>query len=134
MIKKRLTYVNFNGKEVTKDFYFNLTSAEIAQMEIDAGDDGLKEQLEGIARAKNRKELVEKFQVIIDKSYGEKSEDGEFFLKSPEILAKFKSTQAYSDLFMTLATNEKEALAFVRGIIPTKITSISDKVEENAGN
>lgn len=132
MIKKRLTYVNFNGKQVTKDYYFNLTAAEVAQMEIQAGDDGLKEKLEGIVRAKDHKELMEKFQDIIDRSYGVKSEDGETFIKTPENLAVFKSTQAYSDLFMTLATNEKEALAFVRGILPTKITSMSNDVKPNA--
>lgn len=132
MIKKRLTYVNFNGKQVTKDYYFNLTAAEVAQMEIQAGDDGLKEKLEGIVRAKDHKELIEKFQDIIDRSYGVKSEDGETFIKTSENLAVFKSTQAYSDLFMTLATNEKEALAFVRGILPTKITSMSNDVKSNA--
>ena len=132
MIKKRLTYVNFNGKQVTKDYYFNLTAAEVAQMEIQAGDDGLKEKLEGIVRAKDHKELMEKFQEIIDRSYGVKSEDGETFVKTPENLAAFKSTQAYSDLFMTLATNEQEALAFVRGILPTKITSMSNDVKPNA--
>ena len=34
MIKKTIKYVDFNGVERTEDHYFNLTKAEITEMQL----------------------------------------------------------------------------------------------------
>ena len=57
---------------------------------------------------------------IILKSYGVKSPDGRRFIKNQEVRDAFVQTEAYSQLFMELATNAQAASDFVAGIIPAK--------------
>lgn len=118
MIKKTMTYTNYNGEEVTEDFYFNLTKAECLEMEMVA-QGSLAEQLEGIVKSKDKKKIVETFKEIVFKAYGEKSPDGKYFLKDNDRAMAFAQTEAYSDLFMELATKADAAIEFVNGIIPT---------------
>ena len=117
MIKKTITYTNYNDEEVTEDFYFNLTKAECLEMEMVA-QGGLAEQLEGIVKSKDKKKIIETFKEVVLKAYGVKSQDGRRFIKTPELAAEFAQTEAYSDLFMELATNADEASKFVNGIMP----------------
>ena len=104
MIKKTITYTNYNDEEVTEDFYFNLTRAECLEMEMIA-QGGLAEQLEGIVKSKDKKKIIETFKEVVLKAYGVKSQDGRRFIKTPELAAEFAQTEAYSDLFMELATD-----------------------------
>lgn len=118
MIKKTMTYTNYNGEEVTEDFYFNLSKAECLEMEMMA-QGSLADQLESIVKSKDKKKIVETFKEIVLKAYGEKSLDGRRFIKTPELSAEFSQTEAYSELFMELATKAEAAIEFVNGIIPT---------------
>lgn len=118
MIKKTITYTNYNDEEVTEDFYFNLTKAECLEMEMVA-QGGLAEQLEGIVKSKDKKKIIETFKEVVLKAYGVKSQDGRRFIKTPELAAEFAQTEAYSDLFMELAIKADVAIEFVNGIIPT---------------
>lgn len=124
MYTKKMTYTDFNGVERTETFCFNLTKAEIAEMELTT-DGGLQDRLQGIIDSKNQAEIVRQFKKIILLAYGEKSADGRFFEKSEEISKRFASTQAYSDLFMELSTNTDEATAFVNQIIPKDLLEAS---------
>jgi hypothetical protein len=116
MYKKKITYENFDGEEVTETFYFNLTKAEIAEMDIN--NNGLSDYIQKIIDAKSKKELISLFKELLVRSYGVKSEDGREFRKNQAIRERFISTQAYSDLFIELATNEEEARKFIEGIMP----------------
>lgn len=122
MLKKTIPYIDYNGNERTEDFYFNLTKAEIAEMEHSM-DGGLSTFLEKIIAEKQEKPLVEMFKEIILKSYGEKSLDGKRFIKNQELRDAFSQTEAYSELFMELSSNADAAAAFVNGIIPQLPTS-----------
>lgn len=124
MLKKTITYTDYNGDEVTEDFYFNLTKAELMTLEMKAG--GLKETIERIAKERDTKKLVEMFEELLMVSYGEKSQDGKRFVKSKELSEGFKQTEAYSELFMELLT-EGKALEFVRGIVPADLKSAVDE-------
>lgn len=124
MYTKKMTYTDFNGVERTETFCFNLTKAEIAEMELTT-DGGLQDRLQGIIDSKNQAEIVRQFKKIILLAYGEKSADGRFFEKSEEISKRFASTQAYSDLFMELSTNTDEATTFVNQIIPKDLLEAS---------
>lgn len=126
MIKKTITYTDFNGVERTEDFYFHLTEAELTEMDLDEQGD-LAGKLQKIVDSKDLKEIKDAFKWIVLKSYGEKSDDGRRFMKSPEITKAFEETQAYSDIWMELATNEEAASAFVNGIIPAKLSSEMNK-------
>lgn len=120
MIKKTINYVDYNGNQRTEDFYFNLTKAEITEMELSI-DGGLTATLEKIVESKDSRQIVEMFKKIILKSYGEKSEDGKRFIKNEELTEAFTQTEAFSELFMELALNENAAAEFVNGIMPSSM-------------
>lgn len=122
MYKKTITYTDFNGNERTEDFYFNLMESELAEMEY-SKEGGMEQYLKRIVNAQDTKALVKEFKEIVLLSYGEKSDDGKRFIKSPELSEAFSQTEAYSKLFMLFATNDEEAAAFVNGIIPAKLSA-----------
>lgn len=139
MLKKTVTYIDFNDVERTEDFYFNLTEAEITDMNLDENG-GLAEKLQKIVDSKDVKTIKDYFKWIVLKAYGEKSEDGRRFMKSEEITKAFEETQAYSDIWMELATNDSAAVEFVNGIMPRSFNEKVNKqtpelksIENNSG-
>lgn len=118
MFKKTITYTDFDGNERTEDFYFNLTKAEVTEMELSAKG-GLVKQLQKIVAEQDSKRIVEIFKDLILKAYGEKSPDGRRFVKNDEIRDSFSQSGAYSDLFMELATDAELASTFINGIVPS---------------
>jgi hypothetical protein len=119
MLKKTIKYVDYDGIERTETFHFNLSKAEIAEMQL-AIDGGLTSHIEKIIETQDVKELIKLFKELILKAYGEKSPDGKRFVKSLELSTSFSQTEAYSELFMELAQNADAAAAFVNGIIPAE--------------
>lgn len=117
MVTKTITYVDYNGTERTEDFYFNLTKAEAMEWEMSKAG-GLAELIKKVVAAQDMPTLISLFKELILKSYGEKSLDGKRFIKSKEISEAFSQTEAYSQLFMELATDADKAAAFVNGIVP----------------
>ena len=120
MLKKTVTYVDYNGMERTEDFYFNLTKAEVAEMELSV-EGGFSKMLEEIVASKDNVRIVSLFKQMVLKAYGEKSADGRRFVKSEEISKAFSETEAYSEIFMELALNTDAAAAFVNGIMPANL-------------
>lgn len=117
MIKKTITYTDFNGTERTESFYFNLTKAELTLMDFSQAG-GLVTKIEGILEAKDDAEILRIFKDLISSSYGVKSEDGKRFVKNESLLEDFKSTEAYSQIFMELMQDEGAAVAFINGVLP----------------
>lgn len=117
MLKKKITYTDYNGTERTEDFYFNLTKTEIMEMELGTNG-GFVEMIQRIVDAQDAPSIIKVFKDVILKSYGEKSPDGKRFIKSKEISDAFSQTEAYSQLFMELATDADAAAEFVNGIVP----------------
>lgn len=120
MIKKTVKYVDYNGVERVEDFYFNMTKAEVAEMEMSV-EGGFSKMLEELIASKDNVRIVQLFKEMVLKSYGEKSPDGRRFVKSKEISEAFAQTEAYSEIFMELALNEEAAAAFVNGIMPANL-------------
>ena len=120
MLKKTVTYVDYNGVERTEDFYFNLSQAEVAEMELSV-EGGFSKMLEEIVKSNDNVRIVELFKQIVLKAYGEKSADGKRFIKSKELSEAFSQTEAYSEIFMELVLDEKAAVAFVNGIMPANL-------------
>lgn len=117
MLKKTITYTDFDGNERTEDHYFNLTEAEIQESNLRTPG-GIEAKLKKIVQAKDPNELVSYFKSFILDAYGVKSEDGRRFIKSDELKTEFSQTGAYNKLFMELTTNTDAAIAFVQGVIP----------------
>ena len=121
MLKKTITYKDYNGVERTEDFMFNLTKAEILEMQL-TKDGGMDAAIKKIVDAKDAPEIMRVFKDLILKSYGIVSDDGRRFIKSKEISDSFSQTEAFSMLFMELATDTDAASAFVNGIVPAADT------------
>lgn len=118
MLKETITYIDYNGVERTEDFYFNLTKAEALEMELSASG-GMSEMINRIIAAKDTPTIIKIFKDLVLKCYGQKSLDGKRFIKTKELSDEFSQTEAYSQLFMKLATDAEAASRFVNGIIPS---------------
>ena len=121
MLKKTMTYTDYNGVEKKEDFYFNLTQAELMEMEMTTPG-GLAEMITRVIDAQDAPAIIKVFKDLVLKAYGEKSADGKYFYKKDAegnlLCNKFAQTEAYSNLFMELATDADAAAAFVNGIVP----------------
>lgn len=117
MLKKTITYQDYNGNEITEDFYFNLSKAEVTEMEL-SRTGGLSKYIERIVAAKDVPAIINEFKYLVLKSYGVKSEDGKRFIKSEELSQAFAQTEAYTELFVELVSDAEAAAKFVNGIIP----------------
>lgn len=124
MLVKKIKYTDYNGVEREEPFLFNLSKAELMEMEIGTSG-GLAEMIQHVVATNNGGEIMRIFKDLILKAYGEKSLDGKRFIKVNDqgvpLSIAFSQTEAYSELFMELATDSKAAAAFVAGIIPTDI-------------
>lgn len=120
MLKKTITFTDYNGVEKKKDYRFNLSKAELMEMELGTTG-GYAEMIQKIVDANDAPQLIDIFKKLILKAYGELSADGERFIKSPEISEAFTQTEAYSQLFMELATDDKAAAEFINGIMPADL-------------
>lgn len=126
MLKKTISYVDYNGVKREENYYFNLSKAELLEMET--GTVGtFTETVSKIIAAKDQPALVKLFKDMILKAYGEKTPDGRFE-KSEEITNKFVSSAAYSELYMELATNDGAAAEFVKGVMPSDLQEEAAKL------
>lgn len=133
MLIKNITYTDFNGDTQTEAFHFNLSKAELAELEL-SFEGGLEAHLKTVAENKNQREIVETFKMLILSSYGKRSADGKRFIKNQEIRDEFASSEAYSELFVELATSETAAPEFMRGILPSTLQPGQNVVELSQAN
>lgn len=120
MLKKNVTYEDFNGDSVTETFYFNLSKAELLELEV-GFQGGLAETIQKIVKTNDNKTLFDIFKKIVLMSYGVKSDDGRRFIKDDTLREEFMQTAAFDAIFMELATNDKAAADFINGIVPKDI-------------
>ena len=130
MITETIKYTDYNGVEREEKFMFNLSKAELMELEMGTTG-GLAERIQKIVEAQNAPEIINTFKEIILKSYGEKSADGKRFIKSKELSDAFAQTEAYSELFMKLAMDADAAAKFIKGIVPADIDTSGLKLPEN---
>lgn len=127
MYKYTATYTDYFGEERTEDFYFNLSKAELMEMNL-RKKGGFEAWLQRIIKAEDQNAIVDTFKQIIGMSYGEKDDTGRRFIKSKELTEAFMQTEAYSDLFMKLVSDAEFASEFCSKICP-QIEPPQDKPE-----
>ena len=131
MLRKVIKYTDYNGVDREEPFYFNLSKAEIMEMEMSTVG-GFAEMVQKIVDAQDTPTLIKIFKDLILQAYGEKSADGKGFLKLDEegrpLSRKFVQSEAYSVLFMELATNAEAATAFINGIVPADVANEAHKM------
>lgn len=133
MYKKTMTYTDYDGVERTEDFYFNLNKAELMEMDFSESG-GMEKMIRRVIEAKDTRKLIEIFKDLILRSYGEKSADGKYFEKvrdGRKLSDGFAQTEAYSDLFMELATNDEAATTFITNVIPKNLAEEIEKKKDS---
>jgi len=131
MLKKTISYTDFNGDEVSEDFFFHQSKAELIELEV-SHEGGLEEAIKRIVKAEDGKAIIAEFKNIILSSYGQRSLDGKRFIKNQTIRDEFESTEAYSTLFMELVTDAQAAATFIQGVIPQDMAAEAAKVAASA--
>ena len=126
MLKKTITYTDYDGNERTEDFRFNLSKAEYVMFE-NSVIGGMSKEIERAMAMQNGPRILEIFKDLVDRSYGVKTADGRRFMKSPELLQEFRETEAYVNLFMELVTDPEAGKAFLRGVSPSDMIAELDK-------
>ena len=126
MYKITETYTDYDDNQRTEDFYFNYSQAELADMQFSVPG-GLAGMIDKIIKTNDIPELVKLFRELIQKAYGEKSNDGRRFIKSPELTKEFTETEAYSQIYIRLATDSKAAQEFINKVVPK---SMKDKMQQ----
>lgn len=125
MLKKTITYTDYDGNQRTEDFYFNLSKAELMEMELGTTG-GLTTLIKRITDEQDNARIMKMFKEILLKSYGIKSLDGKRFEKSEEISKEFEQTEAYSELLIELISGGEEAVSdFINKVIPADISEKS---------
>nr|DAK10495.1 MAG TPA: hypothetical protein [Caudoviricetes sp.] len=126
MIKKTVTYTDFNGTERTDELYFNISKIELMELENGYEGGSYGAHLQKVVDDGNAVAIYNEFVSLINLAYGVKSEDGKHFRKSDEILAGFRDSAAYETFLMGLLSNEDELLAFTKGILPADLQDAAD--------
>lgn len=126
MIKKEITYTDYNNVERKESFYFNLNKAELMEMEFGTTG-GFSEMVNKMVETQDQPTIMRIFKEFILKAYGEKSADGREFIKSEELSRKFSQTEAYSNLYMELLSDTNKAVQFINGIVPADIAAEAAK-------
>lgn len=131
MLKKTITYKDYNNQEVTEDFYFNLNQDEVIEMQM-SHEDGLGEHLKAIVASGEGAKVYQEFKKIILMAYGVKSPDGRRFVKNEQVTQDFLATRACSDLIVQLITNPDQMAEFVQGIVPEGLEDVADRISKAA--
>lgn len=117
-LKHQVTYKNIFGDEVTRDLYFNLTSAELAELDQEYADDGgFDGRLKRIGTAgTNGKMIIETLKNILGRSYGERQ--GDELVKGQDVLNRFYASEGYSQVLEGLASGKMNPYDFIGKILP----------------
>lgn len=121
MIKKTISYTDYDGNKRTEDFYFHMSEEEVVSFQRSVNG-GIRKQVERIAQAQDESRIIDIFKDLIKRSYGVKSPDGRRFIKNEEVFNDFAQTPAYSIMFMELARDDKKAIEFLNGIVPASVS------------
>lgn len=126
MLKREITYLDFNDEETTEVFYFNISKPELIELDVETTQ-GMGATINKIVEAKDNGALIREFKRIILLAYGQKSEDGKRFIKNDQLREEFSQTAAYQSLFMELATEDEAAVTFLTGVLPKDLSAQVEK-------
>lgn len=130
MLKQTINYVNYNGQRRTKDFYFNLNKLELAKLTSDVEGMSFQDYLRKMSEEQDMSKMLDLVKEVILMSYGEKSEDGEEFVKTPEIRAKFENSPAFIELYMSMFQDTDAAVKFMTGVLPPDLRFTPEQLKE----
>lgn len=122
MLKKTITYEDYNGVERTDDFYFNLTKVECMELEFGFGDgETLSGSIQTLINAGDMATVIKTIKKIVLTAYGVKSPDGKRFIKNDDVRTEFEENPAFEHLYWDLVTDAEKAAEFISGIVPSAV-------------
>jgi hypothetical protein len=124
MYKEKLTFTNFNDEEVTETLRFNLSEIEL--MDLVKDDPTFSQSyFKTLIDNGDAYEMFRFVRKILALSYGELSNDGNTFMKSPEIMDRFLHSAAYDALINKIAgSSDVDVLKnMLMGIFPAKFAT-----------
>jgi len=127
MYKTTVEYEDFNGEKKKRTLYFNLSQSELTELKYESNG-ALEDKIVEIVATKNRSEMMLLFTKLLKMAYGEKSEDGEYFIKNEEVYNRFKYSNAYDAFLEKLVESDSELENFIKYVLPKKL---SNKVDMN---
>ena len=131
VLKKTIRYTDFDGTSREEDLYFNLSEAELLEMAIhhDRGVEGVAAYFKELGESKDPKLIIPAVKNMLLLAYGERSEDGRHFRKSPEITDDFVSSAAYQEMFMQMMSDRDTIMGFFKGALPAKYLQALNELE-----
>ena len=117
MLKKDITFEGLDGSMITETHYFHMSKADLIELQL-SKKGGFEVWLQKVIDAEDGATLIRELKDIILMAYGEKSEDGKRFIKSPEKRAEFANSEAFSELFSEIAIDADKASEFVNAVMP----------------
>lgn len=122
MLRRDVSYTDFNGNSRTETVYFHLSKTEIGRMQVKM-DGKYIDHLKMLVEGKHVEQLYDIFYNLILDSYGEKSEDGSRFVKTPEKRAAFEQSIVFDMLFSELITDMDKMADFTKKVIPSDMAA-----------
>lgn len=130
MLKKTITFENLDGEKVTRDFYFNLSKADIMKLDLKERaknkNKGLEQKVAKMQQEEDINGIYDFFENLVRKSIGKKNDDLGF-VKNPEYADAFINSDAYSVLLLELLEDEAKAADFIYSIMPNDISAEAKK-------
>jgi hypothetical protein len=129
MIKKTITYEDYNGEERTKDFYFHMNQVEFSKLNGEIPG-GIEKRMQKVIEDRDEDALLRMIDLLVSRGYGEFNDDDEFTKvgrNGRPLYEKFVNTDAYDQLIIELIQGENSIVEFLRGMMPKKIQGKIDE-------
>lgn len=129
MLKKTITYEDYNGEQRTRDFYFHMNQVEFAKLNGEVPG-GLEKRINEIIEDKDNDAMLRMIDLLVTRSYGKFDEDDEFTKvdrNGRPLYEKFVNIDAYDKLIIELVTGENNIVNFLKAILPK---DLQNKLEE----
>lgn len=117
MLRKEITFTDYNGVEKTMPFYFNINKTEMVDMEIRTPQ-GYEQKVRSLLKENDRVKIYDFFKNFIKMTYGVKSEDGSAFVKNDKVFEEFTYSPAYDQLILDFLNDPDSITAFIEGVMP----------------
>lgn len=129
MIKKSITYKDFNNNEVTDEFAFHLSPADLLEMEAETSG-GIEAQLQRIQATQDPSEIWNFFKRLITRSIGKVSSNGKQFIHNDEVRDEFMQSNAFSVMLMEMVKDAEGAAKFFNALMPQGLDDLEVAVAD----
>lgn len=115
VLKKAITYQNLDGEEVTEEFHFQLTKAEVAERALIEGS-GYADRLKALSVETDGAKIIKHFKEILESAVGRR--EGQLFIKNDDVRNHFMFSGAYDVFFMDLLEEKDSGAEIIKAMLP----------------